>query len=290
MKRLTILLGAMVFAGCVNAETNAPLIMKGLYGTRSAGARGILAGRTYSPYEKGLRYLSAQQHPDGAWQSSNVVQTTAFGLVAFLDHGETTVSEKYGTNVIQSLKWVLSREPTNGWERVCLIHSLSAAYDLLKHPACLKRLRELLADLRPEALGKADSFIFQATRIPEDIRKNPKLSPTDLRAFTESSACPEVLKLYFESSVAFNQGGNTWGDWNRNVLATKMKAQEPDGSFAMEAASSPEEATVFTILAFSLYYHHNPWQTHWNVRWWPKENDPDEVEVDIENVDIEIEI
>ncbi len=221
MKRITILISAVVLAGCVGAETNTPLIMKGLYGTRAAAARGVPAERTYSPYEKGLRYLSARQHADGSWESFNVVQTTAFDLVAFLDRGETTVSEEYGTNVIQSLKWILSREPANGWESVCLIHSLSAAYDLLNHPLCLKRLRELLADLRPDTLGKAEIFVFQATRTPEDIRKNPKLSTANLRAFTESDACPKILKLYFESSVAFHQGGNTWRDWNRNVPAER---------------------------------------------------------------------
>ena len=266
MKRITILLSAMVVAGYVGAETTAPLIMKGVDATRSAGAREVVPGRTYSPYEKGLRFLSARQLPDGTWPSSNVVQTTTFGLVAFLDHGETTMSEEYGTNVVQSLKWVLSREPTNEWESVCLIYSMSAAYDLLKHPACLMRLRELLADVRPEALGKADRFIFQATRIPDDLRENPKLNTTDLHAFTESGACPGILKLYFESSVAFHHGGNTWRDWNQNVLAAKIKAQEPDGSFAMTAASTPEEATIFTLLALSLYYHNDPWHTHWNIR------------------------
>lgn len=279
-----VLLGVMVFVGRVGAKTNTPIIIKGLYGARPAETGGEPAGRMCSPYEKGLRFLAATQLDDGSWCSSNKVQTAAFGLVAFLDHCETTESREYGTNVFKSLKWVLAREPANGWERVCLIHSLSAAYNRMMQPACLMRLHELLANLRPEDLGKADKFMFWATRLPESIRKNPQHSTADLRSFTGSDACPVVLKFYLESSIAFHQGGNMWCDWNRNVLAERAKSQRADGSFTMEAATSPEEATIFTILAFSFNYHHFPWPTHWNIQWSPKTDaSGEDEEIVIEN-------
>ena len=56
---------------------------------------------------KGLKWLAAQQDSDGSWASADKPAMTSFALLAFLGHGETTVSADFGPTMQKAIDWLL---------------------------------------------------------------------------------------------------------------------------------------------------------------------------------------
>lgn len=110
---------------------SSPLVMKGLFAGRSAAGQasalsqygGRWAAVIASSVNKALEWLKANQHPDGYWTSKAggddssrmTVGITGLALLAFLAHGETTSSEKYGPVVEKAVRWLAGQQDENGY-------------------------------------------------------------------------------------------------------------------------------------------------------------------------------
>jgi len=104
------------------AIVKSPVIMKGIYGSRSPGARGNAmaryggAGSTEGAVIRCLRWLTKTQNEDGSWSGDNDPKTLATGiaLLPFLGHGETPASPEFGKTVQKAMEFLLSMQAENG--------------------------------------------------------------------------------------------------------------------------------------------------------------------------------
>ena len=108
------------------AMIKSPIKMKGVYASRSPGARGKNYGKggggggggggpaTEEAVLRALRYLKKNQGPDGSWPQNRVAMT---GLVVltFLAHGETpSESKEFGATVQKAIEYILSNQREDG--------------------------------------------------------------------------------------------------------------------------------------------------------------------------------
>lgn len=94
------------------AIVKSPVIMRGIYGSRSPGARGAaLAGggggsATEAAVLRALRWMKKNQASEGYWGVTKPAMT-GLALLAFLAHGETPSSEEFGLTVEMAIKFLL---------------------------------------------------------------------------------------------------------------------------------------------------------------------------------------
>lgn len=142
---------AMDFSSVLDVRaSDTPLKLAGLYGGRSdAGRKQMIkkfggSTRTETAVLKALRWLKQTQNPDGSWSRTEPDAMGGLGLLTFLAHGETPLSEEFGPTVQKAMKYLadrmmavddnktkyLGRCYTNG---ICT-YALSEAYGLTKIP------------------------------------------------------------------------------------------------------------------------------------------------------------
>ncbi len=126
------------------AQIKSPVKMRGIFGSRSGGARGAAlktyggSGITEGAVLRALRWLKLNQNEDGSWPKSKSAMT-ALALLTYLAHGETPASEEFGPTVEKAIKYLVStRDATGGWPRsyqhaICT-YALCEAYALTRVP------------------------------------------------------------------------------------------------------------------------------------------------------------
>ncbi|MGD9873086.1 MAG: prenyltransferase/squalene oxidase repeat-containing protein [Kiritimatiellia bacterium] len=153
-------------------DVKSPLIMKGLFSGRSAGGRAAMLGKhsgkwgayTEPAVIKALEWLKNHQLENGSWNATGGAgggdkpqAMTGLALLAFLAHGETTASEKYGRTVERAIKYLVSSQQADGMfcrpraDNSEYIHgiatyAISEAYGLTRIPA-LKDSMERAVDV-----------------------------------------------------------------------------------------------------------------------------------------------
>ncbi|MCX7591540.1 MAG: terpene cyclase/mutase family protein [Kiritimatiellae bacterium] len=142
------------------ALVKSPVVMKGIYGSRTPGARGE-ALHTYGGSDategavlRALRWLQKFQESDGSWwgraggyvgQHDQVPEAlTALALLTFLAHGETPGSEEFGETVEKAIRWLLQRQRPDGfytqtggsmgYTHPIVTYALCEAYSLTRIP------------------------------------------------------------------------------------------------------------------------------------------------------------
>jgi hypothetical protein len=127
-----------------------PVIMRGLYGTRSPGSRGapLLSApgpTTDTAVMRALRWFKSTQRKNGAWveTESQAPVLTGLALLSFLGHGETLASPEFGTTVEKAITYLISSQEDEGYfgsndgalgEQAIITRSLCEAYGLARHP------------------------------------------------------------------------------------------------------------------------------------------------------------
>jgi hypothetical protein len=99
------------------AIVKSPVIMKGIYGSRSS--RRALAARpetTADAVMRCLRWFKATQNEDGSWGGSNEEKSvlTGFVLLAYLSHGETPASNQFGKAVENCIMFLIKSQGDDG--------------------------------------------------------------------------------------------------------------------------------------------------------------------------------
>ncbi|MBM3748800.1 MAG: terpene cyclase/mutase family protein, partial [Acidobacteria bacterium] len=127
------------------AMVKSPVIMRGIYGSRSPGMRGEAMRRYGAPsgvedaVMRALRWLKKNQNSDGSWQQHKAAMT-GLALLAFLAHGETPASVEFGQTVEKAIRYLIdSQDAAGGWprsyEHAIASYALCEAYGLTKVPA-----------------------------------------------------------------------------------------------------------------------------------------------------------
>ena len=112
------------------AIVKSPIIMRGIYGSRSPGMRGSLLGRHGAPAGtelavlRALRWLKKYQDYDGKWkgdaggghssQANAYAAYTGLGLLTFLAHGDTPASAEFGETVEKAIRWLVEAQEGRG--------------------------------------------------------------------------------------------------------------------------------------------------------------------------------
>jgi len=144
------------------AQIKSPVIMKGIYGSRSPGARGSALGRhggggaTEGAVMRALRWMKSTQNEDGSWAKSKPAMT-ALVVLSYLAHGETPSSPEFGYTVEKALQFLLNAQTADGkftggdsheYTTPIVAYALSEAYGLTQvpqlHDAAKKSLRRVI--------------------------------------------------------------------------------------------------------------------------------------------------
>ena len=106
----------------IKADVQSPLILKGLFSGRTAAGRAALGarfgGKTFGATEaavlKALEWLKNHQLEDGSWEGEGRAKCktamTGLALLAFLAHGETPTSERYGPTVERAIRFLVEQD------------------------------------------------------------------------------------------------------------------------------------------------------------------------------------
>jgi len=107
---------------------DSPLTLKGLWEGRgsnrsrmAAEYAGKWAPRVLGSVDKALQWLKRNQRGDGSWKyngDDRRIGIAGLGLLAFLAHGETLSSEKYGKTIDKAINFLISKQKPNG--AICL--------------------------------------------------------------------------------------------------------------------------------------------------------------------------
>ncbi|MDA0991212.1 MAG: terpene cyclase/mutase family protein [Verrucomicrobia bacterium] len=139
------------------ALTKSPVILKGIMGSRSPGARGSAlagyggSGATERSVLLALRWLKKNQVDDGSWNEGigteksggHDAAMTALALLTYLAHGETPASEEFGPTVERAIKYLLyclegdghfKTRDSNDYTQPIVAYALSEAYAMTKVP------------------------------------------------------------------------------------------------------------------------------------------------------------
>ena len=143
------------------AMIKSPIKMKGVYASRSPGARGLAMNkfggdkRTEDAVMRALRWIKTQQRPDGGWNGqSEGMGCTGFSILAYLAHGEFPgSSEEFGMTVQRAIEFLM-RQPNHD---PMTTHALAEAYGMTMNPnlkdVAAKSLKGMVDKLRVTKWG-----------------------------------------------------------------------------------------------------------------------------------------
>jgi len=119
-----------------------PVVFKGIYGSRSPGARGRALKAHGAPRAaddavmRALRWLKKTQNSDGSWPKTKVA-TTSMGILAFLAHGETPSSPEFGDTIRKAIEYLIKYQENRAsfpksYQHEIATYALAEAYGLTK--------------------------------------------------------------------------------------------------------------------------------------------------------------
>ena len=134
------------------AMVKSPIKMKGVYASRTPGARGSTLGKggfggaggggqlTEAAVLRALRYLKKNQGADGSWQK-NKVAMTGLVILTYLAHGETpNDSKEFGPTVQKAIEFLIGQQnkdtgriPGN-YDHPIATYALCEAYGMTLNP------------------------------------------------------------------------------------------------------------------------------------------------------------
>jgi len=112
------------------AQVRSPVVLTGIMGSRSPGARGAAISRyggrwgdaSHAALLRALQWLKENQLEDGSWAGNGVTASkpamTGLALLTYLAHGETPSSERFGPTVQRAIEFLISIQNPDGRFRV----------------------------------------------------------------------------------------------------------------------------------------------------------------------------
>jgi hypothetical protein len=148
------------------AIVKSPVMMSGILGSRSPGARGAALGKyggggTSLTVLRALRWLAKNQNSDGSWNKSKPAMTS-LAVLAYLAHGDTPSSEEFGSVVENALRFLTDAQGPDGrfagrdghdYTQPICAYALAEAYGMTKNPtvkeAAVKALEVVVKGQNP---------------------------------------------------------------------------------------------------------------------------------------------
>jgi hypothetical protein len=129
------------------AQVKSPIVMKGIYGSRSPGSRKAALNKfggsgTEGAVLRALRYLKKNQRSDGSWGNARVAMTS-LAVLAYLAHGDTPGSPEFGDTVEAGIRYITSQQQPSGhfngrdnhdYTQPIAAYALAEAYAVTKVP------------------------------------------------------------------------------------------------------------------------------------------------------------
>ena len=184
------------------AIIKSPVIMKGIYGSRSPGSRGAALARhggnnaTEGAVLRALRWLKKHQNEDGSWDETKPAMTS-LGLLTFLAHGELPgASPEFGVTVEKAIKWLVENQTGDGhfkgrdghdYSQPICAYALCEAYGLTKVP------------MLKEAAEKAIMVVIKGQNPSGGFNYN--LKPTTRDDTSYMGWCAQALKAAYMAGL-----------------------------------------------------------------------------------------
>lgn len=216
----------------------------------------------YGIVPKALSCLDSSANKDGSWATDvQSFQATSLALSAFIRHGETTQSPKYGTLVAKAHAWLLASHPETTEDKLAVVRALSDYYTLHRTPETAAKVDTLLQGI-DEANG-AWRDILCMTRLPDET-KRPGWAQFDAalqKKYVDQKndyvldSHDAYLSMYVAGLVKHNTGGNTWAKHHKTRTPVILAAQRPDGAFSTKDAKETATATALASLSVLVMHH-----------------------------------
>ena len=133
------------------AIVKSPIVMRGIFGSRSPGARGAAlgkygAGGGDATVYRAMRWLKMQQNPDGSWgdRSNDYTALTGMAILVYLAHGETPAADtEFGPTVERAIRYLCDNQNDagyfkakdgNNYSHPIATYALGEAYAMTKNP------------------------------------------------------------------------------------------------------------------------------------------------------------
>ena len=249
------------------AIVKSPVILRGIVGSRSGGARGRAlsnyggSAATERSVLLALRWLKKYQENDGAWRmtsgggeggSSGAPALTALGLLTFLAHGETPASEEFGPTVERAIRWLVQNQNTDGtfkerdthnYSQPIVAYALCEAYALTQIPMLKEPTERAMAVVikGQNANGNLWNYNF-----------NPVYGKSQNRNdLSFSGWCVQALKA---ASMAGIEVDGLKACMNRAIAGLKQnyKATEESGGFTYTTGGYPDQLTCVGVLSMQF--------------------------------------
>jgi hypothetical protein len=106
----------------VSDPVTSPLLMRGLYKGRRWSGPTLWTTNHEAAILRSLDWLQANQQTNGCWLAGTTnhplpeynLGVTSLGLLAFLAHGETPASSRYGETTVSAIRYILSQQNDDG--------------------------------------------------------------------------------------------------------------------------------------------------------------------------------
>jgi len=130
------------------ADVRSPVFTRGIFSSRNPGGRSGASSRYGAPsgaegaVMRALRWLKKNQNEDGSWNACKPAMT-GLGLLTFLAHGETPVSDEFGLTVEYAIKWLVDNQEASGrfagrdnhdYSQPIAAYALAEAYGMTRVP------------------------------------------------------------------------------------------------------------------------------------------------------------
>jgi len=232
------------------AMVKSPVVLRGILGSRSPGARGSALGaggggaHTERAVYLALRWLKKNQEADGSWSTASGggamenggarSAMTGFALLSYLAHGETPASEEFGPTVERAIKWLLDNQTPDGHFKGADTHdycmpiasyALGEAYAMTRIPMVkVAAERSVAAIIKGQNQGGLWNYNFDPKKelkpnSPAKERQDLSYGAWCLQALKaakmgglETPGLDEALKRGAEGVKSM---GNAWGDGTR---------------------------------------------------------------------------
>jgi len=210
------------------AMVKSPMIMKGIYGSRSPGSRGAALNRfgggaaTEAAVLRALRYIKKQQLQDGSWGKTKPAMTS-LALLAFLAHGDTPTSPEFGYTVESAIRFLIDAQEASGRFKGRDGHDYT-------HPIATYALAEAFAVTKipslKEATVKAMHLIVRWQNPSGGFNYNLKPSTRDDSSYM--AWCVQALKA---TKMAGLYGDVPGFDncWKKSIVGFQKNYGERDG-------------------------------------------------------------
>ncbi len=210
------------------AEVKSPIIMKGIYGSRSPGSRGAALNRfgggsgTEAAVLRALRYIKKNQNQDGSW-GKNKPAMAALALLAYLAHGDTPTSAEFGYTVESAIRFLKGAQEANGhfkgrdghdYTQPIVAYALAEAYAVTKIPSLKEATIKAVV---PIVKGQNPSGGF-----------NYNLKPTTRDDSSYMAWCVQALKAAKMAGLYGDIPGFT-KCWDKSIVGFKKNYGERDG-------------------------------------------------------------